>query len=352
VKRLIFLLIAPLLVFVLASCGVVRSYAVKVNGTVISRSSLDSELADIAHNATYRQVIDQQHDQQGGPGPVEGTAKGTYTQSFTSYVLTQRVEYQLVHDELVRRRALPSASDVERARQTVLHRFTQSTPGDVFQAFPTAYQRTLVERQAEVTALVMTFSDADVHSYYTSHPGDFATELCVRHILITGKDPKGNIDFAASKARALQIKGQLDGGADFAALAKSVSADTQSAVNGGKLPGSAPDGCLTSQDAGQLVQPFAQAIATLPVNQISDPVRTQFGYHLIEVTDRKVSDFNSQVASSARQSMLLSLLQQRLAGASIKVNPEFGSFDKLRAAIVPPAAPAISGSSRTSSSTG
>jgi hypothetical protein len=123
-------------------------------------------------------------------------------------------------------------------------------------------------------------------------------------------------------------------------------------VNGGKLPGSAPDGCLTSQDAGQLVQPFAQAIATLPVNQISDPVRTQFGYHLIEVTDRKVSAFNSQVASSARQSMLLSLLQQRLAGASIKVNPEFGSFDKSHAAIVPPAAPATSGSTRTSSSTG
>ncbi|HEX9547942.1 MAG TPA: peptidylprolyl isomerase [Acidimicrobiales bacterium] len=351
-KRLLFLLIAPLLLIPLASCGVVRAYAVKVNGIVISRSSLDAELADIAHNTTYRQIIDQQHDQQGGPGPVEGTAKGTYTQSFTSYVLTQRVEYQLVHDELVRRRHLPSPSDVDRARPTVIRRFTQSTPGDVFQAFPAAYQRTLIERQAEVTALVMTFSDADVHSYYTSHSGDFATELCVRHILITGKDAKGNIDFAASKARALQIKGQLDAGADFAALAKSVSADTQSAVNGGKLPGNAPDGCLGSQDASQLVQPFAQAIATLPVNQVSDPVQTQFGYHLIEVTDRKLSDFNSRVAQSARQSMLLTLLQQRLAGASIKVNPEFGSFDKSRAAIVPPAAPATSGSTTASTPTG
>jgi parvulin-like peptidyl-prolyl isomerase len=95
----------------------------------------------------------------------------------------------------------------------------------------------------------------------------------VRHILLQVKDKDGNVDFAASKAKADDVYDELQGGADFAALAKKYSADTASAADGGKY--SVVEGQGT-------VAEFEQASFALATEEISKPVKTQFGYHLIE----------------------------------------------------------------------
>jgi foldase protein PrsA len=77
---------------------------------------------------------------------------------------------------------------------------------------------------------------------------------------------------------ANEVKRQLDNGADFAQLASEYSKDTSNAQNGGQL------GYFSR---GRMVEEFEEAAFSMDVGEISDPVKTDFGYHIIKVTDRQ-----------------------------------------------------------------
>lgn len=85
-----------------------------------------------------------------------------------------------------------------------------------------------------------------------------------RHILVS------------SEAECLKLKGDIEGGADFAAVAKANSS-CPSRMQGGDLGAFTP---------GQMVREFDEVVFSGPVNTVLGPVRTQFGYHLIEITKR------------------------------------------------------------------
>jgi peptidyl-prolyl cis-trans isomerase C len=91
-------------------------------------------------------------------------------------------------------------------------------------------------------------------------------QRCVRHILFN-KD---------QQQKAEEVKTQLQDGGDFAALAKENSQDPGSAVKGGDL------GCLGK---GETVPPFEEAAFAAETGEIVGPVETEFGYHIIEVTE-------------------------------------------------------------------
>ena len=74
------------------------------------------------------------------------------------------------------------------------------------------------------------------------------------------------------------------------------------------------DGCLSAQDLSQLVAALRPGRPELPVNQVSDPVQTQFGYHLIEVTSRAVAPYD-QAKSSVSSQVFLAYLQEGAGGA-------------------------------------
>jgi len=149
-RRLLALLLLPLAApWVLAGCGSI-TYAALVNDAVISRSSLNQELSDMSHNKLFVQAVDQQR---GSSGSIEGVSPGSYSKTFVALLLTQRIDYELVHQELLRRKALPGASELQQAEPVVVQRYTLQTPGDVYHEFSTDYQNTLVQREAEVTAL-------------------------------------------------------------------------------------------------------------------------------------------------------------------------------------------------------
>jgi parvulin-like peptidyl-prolyl isomerase len=337
--------IAPLVLLagVLSGCGSVSPDAASINQASVSRHDLNQELSDISASPRYVAVLESQGGQVAGSGP------GTYTQAFVASTLNQRLRFALVHQELVRRNALPTAADLSASAQSVSQQFTDQQ-GSFFDQFPASYRTTLAARQADVQDLekLLGTDEAD-QQYYDAHTSDFATEVCVRHILLAVKASDGSVDFAASKTKADEDKAKLNAGADFATLAKADSQDNAaggSAADGGVLKGSASDGCLSAQDVSQLVAPFAQALDVLPVNQVSDPVQTQFGYHLIEVTARQVATLD-QAKSSVSSQVFLDFLRKALAAATIKVDPQFGSVEKPNAnngqvpTIVPPAGPAF-----------
>lgn len=100
-------------------------------------------------------------------------------------------------------------------------------------------------------------------------------ETHVRHILLRPSEIQSIND---ARATLLQLRQRIEAGEDFAALARAHSEDTVSAANGGDLGWVRPK---------QLVPAFEQAMSTLAPGQLSEPVQTPFGLHLIQVIDRR-----------------------------------------------------------------
>ncbi len=115
------------------------------------------------------------------------------------------------------------------------------------------------------------------------------SETHVRHILIKTNEL---INDTEARSRLEGTAGRIADGDDFATLAKASSDDTGSAIKGGDLGWVMP---------GLLVPPFEKAMSELAINEISQPVQTQFGWHLIQVLGRRAKDNREeQVKNQAR----------------------------------------------------
>jgi len=97
----------------------------------------------------------------------------------------------------------------------------------------------------------------------------------VRHILI---EAESDVARKQAKKKLIDIKQQVLDGADFSELARIYSDDSVSAADGGSLDWVNP---------GQMVQPFEDMYETLDIGEVSEPVDTQFGVHIIQVEDRR-----------------------------------------------------------------
>jgi parvulin-like peptidyl-prolyl isomerase len=131
--------------------------------------------------------------------------------------------------------------------------------------------------------------DAGLHAYYDAHKADFEQAKAI-HILIRFKGSRvpikpGGKDLSEEEAlaKAQDIRKQLLAGGDFATIAKAESDDTVSAADGGSLG--------PASGRGKFVPPFDQAVFSLPIGQVSEPVKTPFGYHLIKVESRGAKPF-------------------------------------------------------------
>jgi len=121
-------------------------------------------------------------------------------------------------------------------------------------------------------------SDDEVRAYYDTHkklfdrPGTAKVSIIIIPRAVTAADS------AAVRAHALALRARIIGGEKFEDVARAESADSVSAANGGSLGKGAK---------GRFVAPFEAAAAALKTGEISQPVLTQFGYHLIKVDARK-----------------------------------------------------------------
>ena len=116
------------------------------------------------------------------------------------------------------------------------------------------------------------------------------TQTHVRHILLR---PSEILSPQDARNKLLGLRERIQNGEDFAALARAHSDDAGSAANGGDLGWASP---------GQMVPEFEKAMNALKPNQLSDPVRSSFGLHLIQVLDRRNHDVTQErVSAAARQ---------------------------------------------------
>lgn len=135
-------------------------------------------------------------------------------------------------------------------------------------------------------------SDQDIRDYYDKNKDSFvmATEIKASHILVKTEE------------EAQKVLARLKKGEKFEAIARAVSLDTASAKNGGDV------GFFKK---GQMVPEFERAAASLKVGDISIPVKTQFGYHIIKVTDKKTG-------APVEFEKVRDLISQKLAGEKQK----------------------------------
>lgn len=143
---------------------------------------------------------------------------------------------------------------------------------DAYQ-FPDRVSVEYIELDTESLAATIEVEESVLESAYEDYKAGFASDetRSTRHILLSTNDGEDEQD---QLSKAEELVAQLRAGADFAVLAEANSQDPGSASNGGSLG---------NVERGEMVAEFDEATFALEVGAISDPVKSPFGYHIIQV---------------------------------------------------------------------
>jgi foldase protein PrsA len=302
--RLLILSLSLVLVALLAACGggssgggnVPSDSVAKVGSTPITKASFNS-LMDVAF-ARYKS--------QKQPPPKVGTPAYTQLRDQAVTFLVQEAELQQEADKLG---VKVTPSDVDKQVSLIKKTYYKGsekkledalkkddislTQLEQYNITPNLLSQKL---QAKVTENVKV-SNAAAQKYYDQNKSAFTQPKTreVRHILVN------------SKSLAQQIYNKLQNGADFAALAKKYSKDTGSAAQGGKI-------CVahggSSGPCQQTVPPFDKAAFSLKTNQISQPVKSVYGWHIIQPI-AAVKPAHVQTFAEVKSQIQSNLVQQQ-----------------------------------------
>jgi parvulin-like peptidyl-prolyl isomerase len=252
------------LTLVAAGCGdtdeIPADAVAVVDGTSITRSSLEELLARAkkSYTAQKREF------------PKAGTPEYQSLQNQAVAYLVQREEYSREADDLgIEITDAEITKELDKVKQDYFQNDQKKfEAGLKEQGYTVAALREDIHAQLVSKKLYervtkdVQVTDADLQKHYTENKDQYsvAESRSVRHILVK------------TKAEADKLHAELESGADFAKLAKQSSLDPGSKEQGGKL----------TVSRGQTVAPFDKAAFSLRTNELSAPVKTEFGYHLIQ----------------------------------------------------------------------
>jgi peptidyl-prolyl cis-trans isomerase C len=171
--------------------------------------------------------------------------------------------------------------------------------------------------------------EALLKGYYEAHKSEYQ-QIHVRHILIRMQGspvtlPPGQKDLtdAEALAKAQEIRQKLVQGADFAELARAESNDVGSSSKGGDL------GFLKH---GQTVPSFEDAAFALPDGELSQPVKTSYGYHIIRVEERKPTrtfeDVRPELERTLGTEATRKFVENLKAKTTVVIDPDFSELAK------------------------
>lgn len=275
-----------------------------VNGVTITRDAYENAVTQT------RQRL-QLQGQPVGPDQLE---------SFRAEILEQLIAEELLFQEAQRRDLKAPEGSVDAQLSQMRGRFETDEQWEQALAGTNTTEEELrvqVERNAliqqvirEAVADVEPITDAEIQTFYEENPQFFeqGEQVAARHILISTQELETEEQIEDARQRAEAIRQELLDGADFAALAQERS----------EGPSGPRGGDLGTFGRGQMVPAFEQAAFSLEVGEISEIVQTQFGFHIIEVTERVEGGLVpiGQVTASIQQ-FLAQQRQSEILGAYV-----------------------------------
>jgi len=271
--------------------------------SLIRRALLTQRSHDLGYRVSNRALleavqgeqafqVDGKYDPQAAKAALEqaGITLDTYEQQLRTDLQQLQLEGGIRASDFLTPAELTRFADLEDQQREVRYlllpadRFRSSSPIDdaAVQAYykehlaqymrPESADLQYAELRLEALAAQQEVTDADLHAAYEKEKSrlEVPEKRHARHILITGKDD------AAALALAQQVLSQAKSGKDFGALAKQYSQDPGSAQNGGDLGWA---------ERSTFVKPFADALFGMSAGEITGPVKTQYGYHIIRLDE-------------------------------------------------------------------
>lgn len=317
------LLLTLVLTLLLAACGQTGdpSLAASVNGVDIPISDVEERIESLRANEQFAQQLANDPD-----GSVLAGAQAEVLNSLVQTVLLEQGAREEFGIEI-------GQAEVDEQRAAIVEQVggEEAFTSLVEQNGLTPEQVDFELRRAALGQAVNTavadgveVSDEQVQAFYDENRETrFGPSASARHILVE------------DEATAQQVLDRLAGGEDFAAVAGELSTDPGSAAQGGDLGELAP---------GQTVAAFDDAVFNSPVGEVVGPIQTEFGFHVLEVTERNdegrpladvEGEIRDELAQGASQEGFNTFLRERAEAAEVTVNPRFGVWNPETAAVEP-----------------
>ena len=287
-----------------SSCSAVKPNAIRVGNYEMSKSDFETELKAAA-------VVWEKNDQavaQVGHAKTEDR-KG-WNPAFVANALGDMMLWRGVVDEFDEKK-LKAADPDPAAKESLLAAYGGAKE---FDKLPKHYRERQLALGGQIDALIKseTANLGSPEEYFAKNKVKYPDEVCSSHILLK------------TLPEAQAAKKRIEAGEKFAAVADALTQDPGGKGKGGDL------GCTSPQS---FVAEFAAAITTLKIGAISEPVQTQFGFHVITVTDRKAATYDSkkeQIATEMRQlgsQTAQKAVFSRLTPKTVSVDPSLGALD-------------------------
>jgi parvulin-like peptidyl-prolyl isomerase len=288
-KRLV--IAVGLLALLLAACSGSSSVAATVDGTDITRADVE--------------------------GLVRDTGEEITETDFLTF-LSVAIQWEAVEKYAAAEFGLePDDDEVQRRVDDLVAAFSPTATLEEYleqvNASPSGiekYARQLIIQESITTEIEGDYpapTEADVAAELAAFPMDW-TEVCSAHILVETKE------------EADTVYQRLQDGEDFATLAEEVSTDVGSGANGGDL------GCTSPS---QFVEPFAEGAMAAEIGVPTEPIESQFGFHIILVESRTAAEFEEVSAyldAQARSDAIDAWFITAIESAEVTVDPEIGEW--------------------------
>ncbi len=213
-------------------------------------------------------------------------------------------------------------ADLEVLAQEARSRGLQSTP-DIAAQIKTQDDSILAGAMFQQLVQSAQPTEAELKASFGARKSEFE-QVKARHILVrvqgsrlAARKGQKELTDAEALAKAKELRDRIVKGEDFAAVAKAESDDTQSGPKGGDL------GTLTR---GRMIPEFEKAVFDLKPGEISEPVKTQFGYHIVQAQERINPDFDKlrpDLERDLKSEMAQRTLRAMREKSNVKFNPDY-----------------------------
>jgi len=310
-RRLVPLVLATALLVLATACGhtVGEPAAAHVAGTDVT----DAQLAVTA--GVFESLFGLQH----APCGQKDGADDTAAAACNRYSLGAMIQFRLVQDYASKNGITVPDADVQQAISGFEAQVGKDALATLLQTnsvthddFAELVRLSLLENQVAKKLGTAKVDVGQLRTTYEQNPAQYAT-LTVDHILVKTKAEADDVYRQVTRPGATR--------ADFLKLAKQVSIDGSAAQNSGALP---------ATPATQFVKPFADAALAMKPGDISRPVHTQFGWHVIHLVGKQITPFaqvRDQALKQAQANAFSDWVRQQDQAGAIDVDPSFGRFD-------------------------